>query len=167
MSPQINKAVVQRLFDEFYPGNVDVADELFAPQVELNDSGKAMTVTPDDLKMRHRAQMATMPDMKMALHDVVSEGDTVAYRWTMSGTQTGASGGIPATGKYGEMRGMTIMRLKDGRIVAGWHVYDMLGLLQQLGVIPAQALGRGGKEWVQHAVGWSGVTIRKGIRERH
>ncbi len=136
MSTEQNKALVHRLFDEFYPGNVDVADEIFAAQVELSDSGKATTVTPEDLKQRHRAQLAAMPDCTITLEDMVCEGDKAAYRWTLRGTQTGPSRGIPPTGKHGVMSGTTIMRIANGKIVAGWHNYDMLGLLQQLGVIP-------------------------------
>lgn len=139
MSTDHNKTLVQRLFDEFYPGNVDVADEIFAVQVELNDSGRVMTVTPEDLKNRHRAQLAAMPDCQLTLEDLVAEEDRVAYRWTMSGTQTGSLRGIPPTGKYAVMTGMTIMQVADGKIVAGWHNYDMLGLMQQLGLIPAPA----------------------------
>ena len=139
MSAEHNKTLVHRLFNEFYPGNVDVADEIFAAHVELNDSGKAMMVTPEDLKNRHRAQLAAMPDCKLALEDLVAEDDRVAYRWTMTGTQTGPMRGIPATGKQAVMSGMTVMRIKDGKIVAGWHCYDMLGMMQQLGLIPAPA----------------------------
>jgi steroid delta-isomerase-like uncharacterized protein len=136
MSTETNKTLVHRLFDEFYPGHVDVADEIFAAQAELNDSGKTMTVTPEDLKNRHRAQLAAMPDCKLTLDDLVAEGDRVAYRWTLSGTQTGPLRGIPPTGKHAVMTGMTIMQVADGKIVAGWHNYDMLGVLQQLGLIP-------------------------------
>jgi steroid delta-isomerase-like uncharacterized protein len=139
VSIEHNKSLVHRLFSEFYRGNVDVADEIFAAQVELNDSGKSMTVTPEDLKNRQRAQMAAMPDGTMTLEDVVAEDDRVAYRWTMRGTQTGPMRGIPPTGKSFVMSGMTVMRIADGKIVAGWHNFDMVGMLQQLGVIPSPA----------------------------
>ena len=142
MSTEINKSLVHRLFNEFYPGNVDVADELFAAQVELNDSGKLMTVTPEDLKQRHRAQLAAMPDCTLTLDDLICEGDKVAYRWTMRGTQTGELRGIPPTGKFVVMPGMTIMQIADGKIVSGWHNYDMLGMLQQLGLMPAPGSAR-------------------------
>ena len=142
MSAEQNKALVRRLFDEFYPGNVDVADEIFASQAELNDSGKMMTVTPEDLKQRHRTQLAAMPDCTITLEDMVCEGDKVAYRWTLRGTQTGPLRGIPPTGKHAVMSGMTIMRVANGKIVAGLHNYDMLGVLQQLGLIPAPGQGK-------------------------
>jgi steroid delta-isomerase-like uncharacterized protein len=137
MSAEANKALVRRLFDEFYPGQFEVADEIFAAQVELSDSGRTMSVTPEDLKNRHRAQLAAMPDCRLQLEDIVAEGEMVAYRWTMRGTQTGEFRGIPPTGKVAVMPGMTIMRVKDGKIVAGWHNYDMLGALVQLGLVPA------------------------------
>jgi predicted ester cyclase len=105
--------------------------------VELNDSSKTMIVTPADLKKRHRAQLEAMPDCKLELEDIVAEGKLVAYRWSLRGTQTGELRGIPPTGKFAVMPGMTIVRVKGGQIVAGWHNDDLLGLLAQLGVVPA------------------------------
>ena len=73
----------------------------------------------------------------MELHDLIAESDRVVYRWMMSGTHLGPMRGIPPTGKPIAMTGITIMRIVEGKIVEGWHQYDALGMMQQLGMIPA------------------------------
>jgi len=68
---------------------------------------------------------------------MIAEGDTVVVRGTTSGTQTGAMQGIPPTGKKFTISGIDIFRVVDGKIVEHWDAVDQLGMLQQLGVIPA------------------------------
>lgn len=68
--------------------------------------------------------------------------DTVVTRWTGSGTQAGELAGnppIPPTGKKVSVMGVWIQRVAGGKVVATWDVWDTLGMLQQLGVIPAPA----------------------------
>jgi len=137
MSAEENKAVIHRLFDEFYnAGDVDVADEIFASTAVIHDPTTGDRSGIDGLKQRHHAQLAATPDFHMALEDMMAEGDRVAYRWTMTGTDKGGFMGRPPTNKLTTLTGITIVRVASGKIVEGWHNYDMLGLLQQLGVMP-------------------------------
>jgi predicted ester cyclase len=69
----------------------------------------------------------------------ISEGDKAASRIIGFGKHTGSFMGIPATGKQVQMSGISIHRVKDGKLVEHWAQIDALSLLQQLGVIPAQA----------------------------
>jgi hypothetical protein len=64
----------------------------------------------------------------------------VVCRWTARGTHTGAYADIPQTGKQGVISGLTIFRIADGKAADCWTQADYLGLLRQLGVIPAPAL---------------------------
>ncbi len=58
-------------------------------------------------------------------------------RWTAEGTHLGEFQGIPPTGKHGTFTGIDIDRVVDGKVVECWTNTDDLGLMQQLGVIPA------------------------------
>ena len=137
MSAEENKAIVRRLFDEFYnAGEVEVADQLFASTVVMHDPNTGDRSGVEGLKQRHHDQMTTTPDFHMTLEDMTAEGEKVAYRWTMTGTDRVGFMGRPPTNKLTTLIGITIVRFADGKIVEGWHNYDMLGLLQQLGVIP-------------------------------
>jgi steroid delta-isomerase-like uncharacterized protein len=80
---------------------------------------------------------AAFPDMQYTLNDLLAEADRVVARFTAHGTQSGAFQGIPATGKAVAMSAITIYRVAGGKMVEQWLEYDMFGLLQQLGVIPA------------------------------
>jgi len=71
------------------------------------------------------------------IDDAIVEGDKVAWRWTFRGTHTGPLMGIPATGKAIAFTGITIDRVAGGKIVERWNQADFMGLMQQLGAIPA------------------------------
>lgn len=78
-----------------------------------------------------------MPDIQFTLVDLLAAEDKVVARFMARGTQTGMFQGIPATGRAAAVSGIAIYRLASGKIVEQWLEYDQLGMLQQLGVIPA------------------------------
>lgn len=65
------------------------------------------------------------------------EGDKAVTRWTFSGTHKGQFQNMPPTGKQVVMSGITIFRITNSKIIEGWNNPDLLGLLQQLGAVPA------------------------------
>ena len=144
MSTEENKAVLRRLFDEFYNmGNMAVADEIMASSIVIHDaSAPELRGDPALAKQRHQAQLTATPDFHITLEDTVAEGDKIAYRWTMRGTQTGPMRGIPPTGRSFAMTGMSVVRFVDGKMAEVWHNYDALGMLQQLGLIPPAGQGK-------------------------
>jgi steroid delta-isomerase-like uncharacterized protein len=84
------------------------------------------------------ALRAAFPDFQYSVEDVIAEGDKVVVRLTARGTQKGEFAGMPASGKQATWSEIHIADLADGRIVEHWVVQDQLGMLQQLGFIPAQ-----------------------------
>ena len=76
------------------------------------------------------------PDAQYTIEDQIAEGDTVMTRWSGRGTHQGPLMGIPPTGKQSTVTGMSIGRSEGGKIVEVWTEFDLLGVLQQLGVIP-------------------------------
>jgi steroid delta-isomerase-like uncharacterized protein len=77
------------------------------------------------------------PDVEIRAEDYIAEGDKVVKRWVFRGTHKGEYAGIPPTGKTVTLRGMTLYRLAGGKIKEMYWNYDVFGLLQQLGAIPA------------------------------
>jgi len=110
-----------------------VIDEIFAPTYVNHFTGE----TPAALKQKVAAVRAAFPDVQVAIDDQMVEGDRVVSRWTARGTQEGDFMGAPATHKRMEQTGISIMRVQEGKIVEGWSRADELGLLQQLGLLPA------------------------------
>ena len=139
MSAQENKAVVRRMLDElFNKGNLDLTEELLAPDFVEHDPSM-----PEDLhgleafKPYVGGYRSAFPDIHIEVEDQVAEGDRVATRWTGTGTHEGELMGNPPTGNRVEVAGMVISRISGGKIAESWSNYDVMGMMQQLGVIPS------------------------------
>jgi predicted ester cyclase len=76
------------------------------------------------------------PDMRITVEEVIGEGEKVATRGTWSGTHKGSFMGVAATGKSVKIGYIDMWRFENGRAVENWVQMDMLGLMQQLGVVP-------------------------------
>lgn len=81
--------------------------------------------------------VAGFPDLSVAIEDEVSEGDRVVVRWTTRGTHTGEFMGMPPSGNKFAIGGLTLLRIAEGRIAEHWVGGDFLGMMQQIGAIPA------------------------------
>jgi predicted ester cyclase len=140
MSTEENKAVVRRIVEESNKGLeacLAAMDELFAPDYVYHGPFGEMDLA--DWKQMGPAWYAAFPDTHLTLEDLIAEGDTVAWRYTFRGTHQGEFMGAPATGKVVTFTGILISRFAGGKDVEEWESMDMLGFLQQLGVIPQMA----------------------------
>ena len=137
-----NKAIVLRSLEELYnQGNLERTDEFFAAEyVWHNVSGP--DVHGSEGMRQHVAMVRNaFPDIHITADDMIGEGDKVVTRWTIVGTHTGEFVGIPPTDVQVTFTGILISRLAGGKIVEDWENSDVLGLLQQLGVIPTSEQG--------------------------
>ena len=141
MAEADNAATFRRWFDEgCSQGNVDLADALYSPDYVTHAVGPDLPPTLEGLKMFIRALRQGIPDLQCPMDQVVAEGDRVAGRFALRGTHDGPLFGIPATGKAVNVGVMVIARFDEaGKWVEDWASWDRLGLLQQLGAIPAPA----------------------------
>jgi steroid delta-isomerase-like uncharacterized protein len=136
-----NKAVVRRFIEEVWNnGNLDVIDELISDDHVDHDPGREGTPGGRE-GMRAFVQMyrSAFPDTHIEFGEMVAEGDLVAGNWTATGTHHGELMGVAPTGKSIKITGMGMDRVRDGQIVESWGNYDTLGMLGQLGAIPAPA----------------------------
>jgi steroid delta-isomerase-like uncharacterized protein len=138
MSTEHNKELCRRLYAAVSTGDFDALDQLIAPNFiehEMVDPG--MPAGREGMKTLFRMVRQAMPDMVMTVEDMVAEGERVAVRAVMSGTQTGEFMGIPASGKRVAMTVMDLHRIENNQFTEHWGVSDMLGLMTQIGAIPA------------------------------
>jgi steroid delta-isomerase-like uncharacterized protein len=134
-----NKAVVRRFIEEVWNnGNLDAIDELISEDHVDHDPGREGTPGGRE-GMRAFVQMyrTAYPDTHIEFGEMVAEGDLVAGNWTATGTHQGELMGIAPTGRSIKVTGMGMDRVRDGQIVESWANYDSLGMLAQLGAIPA------------------------------
>ncbi len=125
-SMEENKALNRRVIDEILnTGQV----ELFS---EVMEEGVAAHLRRDIA-----ALWQAFPDLHYTLEDMLAEGDQVALRFTITGTNTGPFQGRAATGKAARWTGTSFTRHANGKIVEQWLTIDIFSLLQQLGIIPS------------------------------
>ena len=130
------RELVRRFYEEVVNGHsVDAADKLVAADFVEHEPGFGELQGLEGFKQGFGAFMAAVPDLEAEVHDVIVEGDKVCTRVTFRGTQQGEMMGIPATGKRFEIQVIDIVRVVDGKAAEHWGATDMLGLLQQVGVI--------------------------------
>lgn len=141
MSATRNAAAFRRWFDEgCSQGNVGLVDELYAPDYLSHSLRPELPPTREGLKQFIRAWRAGARDVRFPMEDVVAENGRVAGRFRATGTHTGMLFGIPPTGKRFDVEAMVFARFDEsGKWVEDWAVIDQLGMLRQLGVIPAMA----------------------------
>jgi steroid delta-isomerase-like uncharacterized protein len=142
MSTEQNKAIVQQFFDEVCNArHLNIADELFTADHRYHDpSIPGVPPGPEGMKQVVAVYQTGFPDAFWHVEDMVVADDKVVTRWTGTGTHTAELAGnppIPPTGKSVSVAGVWIHRVAGGKIVESWNVWDTLGMLQQLGVIPA------------------------------
>ncbi len=136
-----NKAQFRRTYEEmFNQGNLAVADELIAPDCINHEVPPGMNNRgPEAMRQVVMMLRTAFPDLHGTIEELVAEGDTVACRVSMSGTHLGSFMGIAPTGRSFRQAQMHFMRFRDGKGIEHRAVRDDLGMMQQLGVIPALA----------------------------
>lgn len=138
MTPAVrtNGDIVSRAIDALNDRDREAFADVHATDVVLHDHGE--TVHGLDALVDHEwAIFDAFPDAHYSLDDVVVEDDTIAARWTATGTHDGEFRGIAPTGESIEIVAYGMFRVADGVIVEVWLTTDRLGLLQQLGVVDA------------------------------
>lgn len=130
-----NKSVARRVYEEgLNQGRFDVPYT-----ADFVGHGGARTFTHAEGMAEAKGWRAAFPDLNMQVDKLLAEGDLVAVRWTARGTNTGSGNGIPATGRAVEITGTTLFRMDEGRIAEEWTCANSLGLMRQLGMLPAPA----------------------------
>ena len=136
MSTEDNKALVRRFYEEGVH-NPALFDELLAPTYVLHFPGSPPIAGIEPAKQLMVAYTSGFPDLQLTTEDLVAEGDRVAIRNTWRGTHQGTFQKLPPTGKHVTFTGTDIFRCVGGKIAEQWADLDALGLMQQLGGIPA------------------------------
>ena len=138
MSTEDNKALARRVYEEtINQRNLAVLDELYVPDCVYHAPSRTIQGV-EALKQALWMYFTAFPDMRIAIEDMIAEGDRVVIRFTYRGTHKGDLMGIPPTGKQVTVTGIDIMRIANGKILEEWINND---LMQQLGVTstPEQA----------------------------
>jgi predicted ester cyclase len=138
MSIEENKAIVLRYHEElFNKGNLAAADEIFDPNyLHYTFDKMGLPRGPEGFKQYASMMRTAFPDAQITIEDQIAEGDKEVHRIIMRGTHKGDFMDIAPTNKQVELTVIAIDRISGGKVVESWAEIDMLGMMQQLGVIP-------------------------------
>ena len=109
-----------------------------APTLVRHDPGLLFEVRgPNGVAQLHDALLPAFPDMKLPLEDLVAEGEKVVARLRVQETHTGPFGDLAANGHKIDIGVLDLFQIRDGVMVERWALLDNLGMMKQLGTIPA------------------------------
>jgi steroid delta-isomerase-like uncharacterized protein len=136
MAPEDNKAKFMRVVEQGWnKGETAFLSEVVAPNYVYRMTNQEFK-GPEGLAQAIKMFRTAMPDLRLTINSIVAEGDTLACRYTLTGTLTGDFMGLPPTGKSMTLPGAGFMRYENGKEVEAETFADMLSMFQQLGVKP-------------------------------
>jgi steroid delta-isomerase-like uncharacterized protein len=139
MNTEQNKALMRRFVEEiFNRGNLNRLEEFMAPNfVEHEELPPGVPRDREGVKQLTLTLRSAFPDFKATIDDAIAEGDKLVVRQTWTGTHKGDFMGVPPSGKKVSFGVIDILQFSDGKILAHWGMIDNMGLMQQIGAIPA------------------------------
>jgi steroid delta-isomerase-like uncharacterized protein len=125
-----NKSAARSYFEDVLNhGKMSAADAIFASEIQfhypLGDLSGA-----DAVKAYIAAVRTAFPDIRFTLADLVAEGNRVAARWMLAGSQSGPFRGKPPTGETVRVPGITLFHVMDGKIHEMWIAFDPARLIK-------------------------------------
>jgi len=142
-SSQEAKEIIRRWNEEGWSGGkYELAYEIISPDMVVHGAGgQAVGMGPDGLIDLIKTWRTAFPDGRMEIDDLIVEGDIVAIRNTWYGTQQAEFYGVPPSGKSVAVTSVGIDRVQEGKVTEGWGELDMVGMMQQMGALPAVGPG--------------------------
>ena len=138
MSLESNKQLCRDYFTAFLAGDTDWMALHIHPDFVRHDPGLPFEVRgPAGVAQLHDVLLPAFPDMQIPLLDFVAEGEKVLVRLRVQATHTGAFGEMAATGRKIDIDVLDLFQIRDGVLIEHWALLDNLGMLKQLGALPA------------------------------
>jgi steroid delta-isomerase-like uncharacterized protein len=130
-----NKDLARRSWEIVSQRNPDLLEEAYAADIVWHEPDQVVRGL-EEAKQFYSMYLSAFPDFNATVEDVIAEGDKAVTRWTIRGTHQGEIEEFgPPTGKQVEIKGITIHRIEDGKIVEEWERYDNLSVMRQLGLV--------------------------------
>jgi steroid delta-isomerase-like uncharacterized protein len=141
MSDEHKKIARKFLEDGWNKGKEKAIDELMSPKCRFHDPVfPSLTSGMENYKEHIRNCRNGFPDLKFTIEDSIAERNEVVHHWKAHGTHGGAFLGMPATNKSATVSGTTIYRMERGKVAEIWVDWNLLSLLEQLGLAMPQMM---------------------------
>lgn len=132
-----NVAMIHAYVDAVNKGDKSYLDKYLGPGYVYHSP--AGDLDEQGFRALHEKLLSAFPGLTFQIDDVIAAGDKVVTRWTFRGVQKGEFQGIAPTNKAVTMTGIVITRFENGKAVEEWEEANLLGLMRQLGALPAPA----------------------------
>ena len=129
-----NKEIVLRQIEGLNRGSTDVLQEVYAPNLAFYYPSRSAPRSKEEAIELLKIYLRAFPDFNWDIQDMIAKGDEVIVRSIITGTHKEDLLGIPAAGTKVGMGQIIICRLKDGKIIEEWAEYEMLNMMEQLGM---------------------------------
>lgn len=138
MTTTDNKEIVRRFVEAAQTKHdLTAIDVMMSPDFVDHSVPPGLPPDREGVKMQFSMFFSALPDLHAVIHEQIAEGDKVMTRKSLRSTHQGELFGVPPTGKPISIEVIDILRIRDGKITDHWNLVDRLGLMQQLGAIPA------------------------------
>jgi steroid delta-isomerase-like uncharacterized protein len=136
MSKETNIAVLGKFAEAVNTGNFELFKDAVSAENVDHDPAPGQVQGPEGYRTFFSGLRTAFPDLSVTLDTMVADDDSIAFAYTLTGTQDGPLDGLAPTGRKVKIRGLQISKFKDGKMVERWGSSDELGMLQQLGAAP-------------------------------
>lgn len=137
MSIEANKAIVRRYQQAYNTNDMAALEAIVAADIRTPNRLPGFAPGLEGLKQLHALTLDAWPNFQTTIEDLIAEGDTVVARVTCSATPAKDAFGVPANGRSFRVSGQYLVRIANGKIVEHFGVEDAIGIMQQMGLMPA------------------------------
>jgi steroid delta-isomerase-like uncharacterized protein len=143
MSKEANLAILGKFAEAVNTGKFELFQEAVSAENVDHDPADGQVQGPEGYRTFFSGLRNAFSDLSVTLDTMVADDDSIAFAYTLTGTQDRPLDGLAPTGRKVKIRGLQISKFKGGKMVERWGSSDQLGLLQQLGAIAAAGKTRG------------------------
>lgn len=137
MSTETNKAIVRRYQEAHNTNTLDALNAVVAADIKTPNMLPGFPAGLEGVKQLHHLTVDAWPNLQTTIEDLIAEDDYVVARVTCSATPKKDAFGVPANGKSFRIAGQYLVRIENGKIVEHFGVEDAIGIMQQMGLMPA------------------------------
>ena len=130
---ELNHEFFRRVFTEH---DADAVDDLLAEDFREHVRFPGFSMDREGARAFFKEMFEAFPDLTPEIHSMVAQGDRVFIRSSFTGTHSKEFMGVPTTGRKVTVDNFDIVRVVDGRATDHWGIFDVLGMLGQMGVLP-------------------------------
>lgn len=136
MSTDENKAIVRRYQDAYNRNDMAALAEVVSADIATPNMLPGFPPGLEGLQQLHQLTVDAWPDMTVTIEALIAEGEYVAARVIISATPQKVAFGVPPNGNAFRVAGQYMVRIVDGKIIEHHGVEDVVGIMQQMGMMP-------------------------------